>query len=92
MASGVLDASSLADALVSCLQKGASESLLDGWAEARREKFLKAIDPISKGCFWAVQDPDVDSLPQRHPLIKAMKAGKPPSMGTDVTMLPGYAQ
>ncbi|KAL0256246.1 hypothetical protein SLS55_008638 [Diplodia seriata] len=92
MAAGVFDASSLADALISCLEKGAPDSFLQGWAEARREIFLKSVDPISKECFWAVQDPDVDSLPQRHPHLRAMKAGKPPNIATDVTLLPGYVQ
>ena len=86
---GIFDAASLADALVSIIQRGASEGLLDRWSEARRNIFRNIVDPMSKAAYWAFQDPDTDSLPERHPLLKAMKAGgpnaKPPEFGTDVT-------
>lgn len=90
MASGVFDAGSLADALVSHLQRGAPDALLEAWAESRRKMFLEVTDPVSRDCFWSMQDPDFDSLPMRHPHIKAMAAGKPTSIATDVTSLPGY--
>lgn len=64
--------------------------MLDAWANARRKIFLEVVDPVSRECFWAMQDPDFDSLPLRHPHIKAMKAGKPLSIATDATSLEGY--
>ncbi|KAF2103920.1 FAD/NAD(P)-binding domain-containing protein [Rhizodiscina lignyota] len=85
---GIFDASSLADALVSIVQRDASDSLLDKWSDARRNMFLKVVDPMSRAAYWAFQDPDTDSLPDRHPMFKAMKAGpnaKPPELGTDVS-------
>ncbi|KAF4312789.1 Monooxygenase FAD-binding protein [Botryosphaeria dothidea] len=90
MATGVFDAGSLADALASHLQRGAPDGVLDAWANARRKIFLEVVDPVSRECFWAMQDPDFDSLPLRHPHIKAMKAGKPLSIATDATSLEGY--
>ena len=44
---GILDVSSLADALEAVLQRDAPETLLDSWAKARRDRFLKAVDPMS---------------------------------------------
>lgn len=85
---GIFDGASLADALTSIIQRGASDSLLNNWAEARRNVFMKIVDPMSRAAYWAVQDPETDSLPDRHPMLKAMKAGanaKPPKLATDVT-------
>lgn len=92
LGTGILDASSLADVLTSHVHRGAPDSLLDAWAQARRDVFKKIVDPISRASFWTLQDPDVDSLPDRQPMLKAMKkaGAKPPSLATDATQLEGY--
>ena len=73
--SGLLDASALGPVLESHLLRGAPESLLDAWAASRKEAYHKVVDPVSRAAFWAMQDPDVDSIGSRHPMLKAVKAG-----------------
>ncbi|KAF2500127.1 FAD/NAD(P)-binding domain-containing protein [Lophium mytilinum] len=93
LASGILDAASLTDVLVSHLQHGANEKVLDAWAQARRDNFRNVVDPLSKASFWALQDPDVESLPERHPIPKSLKSGTGVStlpFATDVRRLSGY--
>jgi 2-polyprenyl-6-methoxyphenol hydroxylase-like FAD-dependent oxidoreductase len=93
LASGLLDAGSLAEVLISHLQRGAEEKVLDSWATARRANFLELVDSLSRASFWELQDSDVDSLPNRHPILKSLKAGpgmRPPAFATDVTKLDGY--
>lgn len=91
---GLFDAASLADALISIIQHDAARELLDRWAQARRNSYLKMVDPISRAAFWSFQDPDVESLPQRHPLLKAIKGAgpgaKPPDLMTDVSTFEEY--
>jgi len=93
LTTGLLDASSLAPALAACLLRKASDQLLSAWANARREVYLKFVDPISRSAFWSMQDTDVASIATRHPMLKAAKAGpdaKPPPLTTDVTTLEGW--
>lgn len=90
--SGLLDASALGPILVSHLLRGAPESLLEAWAVARKQAYHKIVDPVSQAAFWAMQDPDVDSIAQRHPFLKAALGGgpPPPSLATDWTKLEGW--
>ncbi|KAF2089669.1 FAD/NAD(P)-binding domain-containing protein [Saccharata proteae CBS 121410] len=93
LGTGLLDASSLAEVLTSHLRRGAPDTLLDAWARARRDVFKNIVDPFSRACFWSLQDEDVESLPERHPLLKALNAGpraKPPALGTEVEGLEGW--
>lgn len=94
LACGIFDASSLADCLVPVLKGEAPESLLEEWSQDRILKFKTVMDPLSRRCFEAVRDPDVESVAQRHPFLKAMKAGPagppPPSLATDATKLKSW--
>lgn len=90
---GIFDAASLADVLECILQRGgAATSLIDAWAVSRKGVFTKIVDPMSRAAFVACRDPDVDSLPQRHPMLKAMKVpgAKPPDLRTDTSTLEGW--
>lgn len=91
---GILDVSSRADALEAVLQRDAPETLLDSWAKARRDMFLKVVDPMSRAVFATVQDPDPDSLAERDPMLNAVKKGilvHPPNLTTNVRELEGFA-
>ncbi|KAK5936690.1 hypothetical protein PMZ80_011061 [Knufia obscura] len=93
LACGIFDASSLSQCLVSVIQHGAPESLLDEWNEDRVSKFKDVLDPFSKECFAATRDPDADTIAERHPFLKAMKAGPKgqlPTIHTDVTKLKSW--
>lgn len=90
MAAGIFDASSLAECLVPILRHGASPSLLEEWSQDRVLKIKTILHPLSVTCFNAVKDPDTDSIGQRFPLLKAMKAGPAamasmPTLRTDVS-------
>ena len=90
---GILDVSSLADALEAVLQRDAPETLLDSWAKARRDRFLKVVDPMSRAAFARVQDSGPECLAERDPMLKAMKKGipvHPPSLTTNVWELEGF--
>lgn len=90
---GIFDAASLADALICILQRsGAANPLLDGWSASRRTLFAKFVDPMSRAAFAAMRDLDADTLPQRHPMLKALKmpGAKPPDISTDVSKLEGW--
>lgn len=94
LSTGILDVSSLADALEAMLQRDAPETLLDSWAKARRDMFLKVVDPMSRAAFATVQDPDPDSLAERDPMLNAMKKWilvHPASLTTNVRELEGFA-
>ncbi|KAF2184471.1 FAD/NAD(P)-binding domain-containing protein [Zopfia rhizophila CBS 207.26] len=77
LASGIADAASLAEALESVITRNAPSSVFDAWATARREKFLSVVDKPSRMAFKRVRDPDPDTLVDRDPLMKGIKAGMP---------------
>ncbi|KAF2138384.1 uncharacterized protein K452DRAFT_256622 [Aplosporella prunicola CBS 121167] len=72
---GLLDASSLATVLSAHLLRGAPPQLLDAWARARRDTFVNAVDPVSRAAFWSLLDPDVATLRERHPVLRAVGGG-----------------
>jgi 2-polyprenyl-6-methoxyphenol hydroxylase-like FAD-dependent oxidoreductase len=95
LTSGFFDATSLAEVLSSIVSRGAPDSLLDSWSEARLEKYHKITDPMSRAAFYRVQDPDLDTICDRDPLFKAIKAGKmPPApvLATNVQELEGFVR
>lgn len=101
LATGLLDAVSLAPVLHATLANSSSaeatEQLLDSWAIARRNTFRNVIDPLSRAAFASVQNPDAESFPQRHPMLKraveALRKGEkmsPPPVRTNVEELEGW--
>lgn len=100
LASGLADASSLADVLSRILTGNAknSELLLRSWSEARRKIFLSAVDKPSRMAYQRVRsdisiDEKVQEMLARDPMVGALKKGmpvKPPSLETKGEELDGW--
>ena len=93
LTTGFFDVDSLSDALISVIIRGASESLLNAWSNARLSMYKKLVDPLSRAAFYRVQNPDIESLLEKDPLFKSAKDGivaPPPSMATDVSKMPEF--
>lgn len=100
LASGMADASSLADVLVHTLTNKAlnEEKLLKTWSEARRQHFLAVIDKPSRMAYQRVRsdvstEEKVQELMSKDPLVGALKSGmpvQPPSLETKVEDLDGW--
>lgn len=100
LASGIADASSLAEVLVRILtQKAADpELLLSSWSEARRHKFMTVIDKPSRMAYERVKnkagtDEEIDALLSRDSMVGALKKGMPvtpPSIETRGEDLEGW--
>ncbi|KIX95529.1 uncharacterized protein Z520_08649 [Fonsecaea multimorphosa CBS 102226] len=72
LSTGLLDADSLADALTYVLGQGLSASILRRWADARREVFLKIVNPISSANKLRCHDTDPDN-PSSDPFFKMLR-------------------
>jgi 2-polyprenyl-6-methoxyphenol hydroxylase-like FAD-dependent oxidoreductase len=94
MSCGIFDAASLCHVLSAHIQRSAPESLIDAWAHDRLLKYKKVLDPLSQACLKAVSNKDAETIAQRHPFLKAFKAGPaggpPPTLETDVQKLEGW--
>lgn len=55
---GICDAAGLADCLIGVLRKDCAESLLDKYAEIRRQKYQEITNPVSYGNTCALRDTD----------------------------------
>lgn len=100
LASGIADASSLAEILDRILthQAGNAEELLNAWSAARHQKFLDAVDGPSRMAYKRVRS-DVSSdekfgeLAGRDPMVGALREGMPvvpPSLETRGEELEGW--
>ncbi|QDS75468.1 hypothetical protein FKW77_004304 [Venturia effusa] len=90
---GLLDVTSLAEVFHNITFHKATDTLLQSWSEARIDKYHKVTDPMSRAAFYRVQDSDLDTICERDPMFKAIKAGKmmpPSSLATDVQELEGF--
>ncbi|TID25139.1 para-nitrophenol 4-monooxygenase [Venturia nashicola] len=95
LTSGLFDVISLAEVFHNITFNNAPDTLLTSWSEARIEKYHKVIDPMSRAAFYRVQDKDLDTICDRDPMFKAIKAGKmmpPPSLATEVEKLEGFVK
>jgi 2-polyprenyl-6-methoxyphenol hydroxylase-like FAD-dependent oxidoreductase len=100
LASGMADASSLAQVLIHILTGEAadSETLLASWNEARRQSFRDVIDKPSRMAYKRVRsdvetEEKVQELMARDPIVNAMKKGmpvQPPSLETNGEELDGW--
>lgn len=84
LASGIADASSLADILSRVLLGEATnpEELLHAWSEARRMKFMEVVDKPSRMAYARVRsdvssEEKVQELLQKDKIIAALKKGMP---------------
>jgi hypothetical protein len=58
---GICDAGGLADCLIGVLRKGCDDSLLDKYAEIRRQKYQDITNPVSYGNTCALRDVDPET-------------------------------
>ncbi|KAF1921994.1 hypothetical protein BDU57DRAFT_564281 [Ampelomyces quisqualis] len=84
LASGIADASSLADVLLRVLSNQATdgEKLLRAWSEARRAKFMEVVDKPSRLAYARVRsdvssEEKVQELLQKDKMVGALKQGMP---------------
>ncbi|KAL5114310.1 hypothetical protein ACEQ8H_007830 [Pleosporales sp. CAS-2024a] len=100
LASGMADASSLADVLAHILTAKARDEklLLQSWSEARRHNFSSVVDRPSRRAYERVRS-DVSTaerlsnLLKQDPMVAALKHGMPvmpPSLETKGEELPGW--
>jgi 2-polyprenyl-6-methoxyphenol hydroxylase-like FAD-dependent oxidoreductase len=100
LASGIADASSLAEVLVQVLTGKAkdAETLLAAWSTARRQKFFDVVDKPSRMAYKRVKsdvstDEKLEQLMSRDPMVGALKKGMPvmpPSLETKGEELEGW--
>ncbi|OQV03643.1 FAD binding domain-containing protein [Cladophialophora immunda] len=72
LSTGLLDADSLADALTYVLAQGVSTSILQRWADARREVFQKLVNPISSANKLRCHNTDPDN-PSSDPFFAMLR-------------------
>jgi 2-polyprenyl-6-methoxyphenol hydroxylase-like FAD-dependent oxidoreductase len=100
LASGIADASSLADVLIRILSNDASDAatLLSSWSDARRQKFLSVVDKPSRMAYARVKtkvdsEEEVQQLLERDMMVGALNKGMPmmpPSLETRAEELIGW--
>jgi 2-polyprenyl-6-methoxyphenol hydroxylase-like FAD-dependent oxidoreductase len=100
LASGIADASSLAEVLAHVLTDKAkdAETLLAAWSAARRQKFFDVVDKPSRMAYKRVKsdvstDEKLEQLMSRDPMVGALKKGMPvmpPSLETKGEELDGW--
>jgi 2-polyprenyl-6-methoxyphenol hydroxylase-like FAD-dependent oxidoreductase len=100
LASGMADASSLAEVLIHILTSRAAdaETLLTSWSEARRQNFRDVVDKPSRMAYKRVRsdvatEEKVRELMARDPMVNALKKGmpvQPPSLETRGEGLEGW--
>lgn len=64
---GICDAGGLADCLIGVLRKGCADSLLDKYAEIRRQKYQEITNPVSYGNTCALRDTDPETARSAEP-------------------------
>ncbi|KAK7900169.1 hypothetical protein LTR67_003915 [Exophiala xenobiotica] len=71
---GICDAGGLADCLIGVLRKGCDDSLLDKYAEIRRQKYKDITDPVSYGNTCALRDTDPETAATSAEPFKTMNS------------------
>lgn len=100
LASGMADASSLAEVLVHIVTGEAKDEqkLLGAWSTARRQKFFDVVDKPSRMAYKRVRsdvstEEKLEGLMSRDPMVGALKKGMPvmpPSLETKGEELEGW--
>jgi 2-polyprenyl-6-methoxyphenol hydroxylase-like FAD-dependent oxidoreductase len=69
---GLLDAGALADVLMATIQDPvySNGSLLDRYAQVRRDIFLKVVDPLTQANLRRLCEGDPETLHQTDPFLK----------------------
>ncbi|KAF2441782.1 FAD/NAD(P)-binding domain-containing protein [Karstenula rhodostoma CBS 690.94] len=100
LASGIADASSLAEVLIRVLSQQAADpdALFSSWSDSRRQKFFTVIDKPSRMAYARVKhsvasEEEIEALLARDPIVGALKTGMPvmpPSIETKGEELVGW--
>ena len=69
---GICDAGGLADCLIGVLRKGCDDSLLDKYAEIRRQKYQEITNPVSYGNTCALRDTNPETAASEAEPFKTM--------------------
>ncbi|KAL2221986.1 hypothetical protein M432DRAFT_204102 [Thermoascus aurantiacus ATCC 26904] len=69
---GLLDAGALADALIARINDNYPDSILDKYAQVRRDVFLNIVDPISQANLRRLFESDPDTLRETDPFFKSL--------------------
>jgi len=69
---GLLDAAALADALIAVFRKEAPESILDKYAELRRQIFLDIVNPTSQANKRRLHEYDTETIAETDPFLKML--------------------
>ncbi|KAF2103597.1 FAD/NAD(P)-binding domain-containing protein [Rhizodiscina lignyota] len=70
---GLLDAAALADALIAIYQGLATDSILDHYAQMRRETFLDIVNPTSQANKRRLHEPDPETVGEMDPFLRALR-------------------
>lgn len=77
MTGGLLDAGALGDALTVVLTKGHNESILDKYAQVRRDVFLNVINPASQGNLRRLWKTDPETVGDTDPFFRSLRESDP---------------
>ena len=74
---GLLDAGALSDALTMVLTKGYDESILDKYAQVRRDVFLNVINPVSQANLRRLWKTDPETAGDTDPYFRSLRESDP---------------
>ncbi|KAJ9616457.1 hypothetical protein H2200_000175 [Cladophialophora chaetospira] len=84
---GVLDAGGLADCLIGLYEGKADESILDLYADIRREKFMKFVDMRSMKNMNRIMNTDPDTVLETDPFLQLLKGLEGDDVATKAFLL-----
>lgn len=74
---GLLDAAAVSDALIGIHEGKASDSILDRYAEVRRNIFVETVNPQSQANKQRLHDGDPATIGERDPFLKMLREATP---------------
>ena len=77
---GILDAGAVSDALVGIFQGKADDSILDKYAEIRRQVFVDTVNPTSQANKLRLHDSDPDTVGDRDPFLHTLRTASDEEM------------
>lgn len=77
---GILDAGAVSDALIGIFEGKADDSILDKYAEIRRQIFVDTVNPTSQANKMRLHDPDPDTVGDRDPFLHTLRTATPEEM------------
>ena len=77
---GILDSAALSDALIGIYERETSDSVLDKYAEIRRQIFVDTVNPTSQANKTRLHDSDPATVGDRDPFLKKIRNATPEEM------------